>query len=998
MELLATFGGTSEDAASCDPCEAVEDERKADNFQTEILRGPKLRDFTRLHPDANLNEIVLFRKQNQGEDAGAEAFVAGSLLDLGGPDKQVDFVARDVDIKKVFELSYAPETSTCSIFVQRVGDTLVLDGKLSGDLDLPELETEDPLTSKFLFYSVKEATPQEHDVSNPKERRLRGHGSMTGKKDTSKPLCVDQDPLDVGHSVSAPQGDTPFDRVVNWKVGNFNVVLGSNLLIVKDEEHRNVSLKLRDATLALTSKICLDYWLDNKINGADHTTVCIHKQGLVQGYQIIPTQALPSFADHGAAKQSFQPRAISHGACDILAFLKRHCTEDGATYCLRKVGGKRSDLCLFQVNITNRAESNTDEGSTFVHGLAGPVAGLYYRLAKKFYEEGEKDWKETTNLLRKAIDLLKPICVSGAVFRRAQVCNYGAILVLAEELASKVSILSDEAALRDPPAPFSNRLDPVVSYTGHEKGIMHLESALETLLRLCALQRQRVRIDPDSILSREENQDAEDCLYVVDGESYPVVERRLRGALFKAYLALALGILPTPDGVPRALQYITRASQTLGQPQSDENAIVVLYYAATAYLQLHFCNKSGHPVQVGTPKEEVTSPQWLLPCPTYMNDIIVLDVPSGDSEGVLNLVAQLLVRALGLVGRPGNLLTALPTANVTSFLFLAYRELCDVYVNTGRYTKAFAHINKGIQLFSKMNMHDSVLRLKLFQVDISFEMYCGVSLQDEDVITPLTIAAVVTDANSLGVKFGIETGSQKVCSFDPQTYVNGFESLRQLFEGDSELEPELRREVVSRFVVSCVRYGVVLCVVPGRPKAGGQRKADHELGLATLMYALDVCLTGNLARPIACIQFAVGVCIGNRLEFETDVDQRLQERLGKRALEYFEQARAGLYPTERILVRIEMAHVLDKMSGKTRIRKALDLLLDSALSEDEAGVLDGEDVLQWRSLKAIVQKLCLELLRISKTENLKTAYKLILSNPDNLTPSKVLASMKNILK
>jgi len=90
-------------------------------------------------------------------------------------------------------------------------------------------------------------------------------------------------------------------------------------------------VRLHEANSAATSLVCLDYWLDNVMANAGEVALSLHTDGVVQGYRLMRTEALPS---PGALGEGFSPAAVTERAVSVLRFLREHCTREARTYCL----------------------------------------------------------------------------------------------------------------------------------------------------------------------------------------------------------------------------------------------------------------------------------------------------------------------------------------------------------------------------------------------------------------------------------------------------------------------------------------------------------------------------------------------------------------------------------------------------------------------------------------------------------------------------------------
>merc|ERR1711965_1010108 len=90
------------------------------------------------------------------------------------------------------------------------------------------------------------------------------------------------------------------------------------------------------------------------MSNAQEVALCLHKDGVVQGYRVVPTSQLPSGCGLGAG---FSPAAVTECAVSVLRFLRENCTREAGTYwLLRPQGGQ--ELQLFDIS-----ECGVDDGA-----------------------------------------------------------------------------------------------------------------------------------------------------------------------------------------------------------------------------------------------------------------------------------------------------------------------------------------------------------------------------------------------------------------------------------------------------------------------------------------------------------------------------------------------------------------------------------------------------------------------------------------------------------
>jgi len=130
-----------------------------------------------------------------------------------------------------------------------------------------------------------------------------------------------------------------FGRVLELKIGTFNMLIGSNLLIFYKDSLYPISLKLLQAEKMLNPISCLDVWLDNVMHNVDESAICYHKNGVVKEYKLVKTEDIPSKGVQGKGQKEariFDPEVVKANALNILSFLKQSCIREGGTYWIFK--------------------------------------------------------------------------------------------------------------------------------------------------------------------------------------------------------------------------------------------------------------------------------------------------------------------------------------------------------------------------------------------------------------------------------------------------------------------------------------------------------------------------------------------------------------------------------------------------------------------------------------------------------------------------------------
>lgn len=77
----------------------------------------------------------------------------------------------------------------------------------------------------------------------------------------------------------------------------------------------------------------LDAWLDNMMANVPELAVCYHKQGVVQGYELLKTDDLFLLKGVGAdGTIPFHPQVVHANAAAVLQFLRKNCTSEPGAY------------------------------------------------------------------------------------------------------------------------------------------------------------------------------------------------------------------------------------------------------------------------------------------------------------------------------------------------------------------------------------------------------------------------------------------------------------------------------------------------------------------------------------------------------------------------------------------------------------------------------------------------------------------------------------------
>lgn len=155
-----------------------------------------------------------------------------------------------------------------------------------------------------------------------------------------------------------------------------------------------ISLRLRDMKKPINVLTGIDYWLDNLMCNVPEIFLCFHQNGIVQKYELIKTEDLPSLEN-----SKFSPKVIRNVAQNILSFLKANATKSGHTYWLFKAKNddvvKLYDLTTLQLLATTKDDaddtsSESSEKKDDQNPFTIPVAMLLYTVARNMKYSNEK--------------------------------------------------------------------------------------------------------------------------------------------------------------------------------------------------------------------------------------------------------------------------------------------------------------------------------------------------------------------------------------------------------------------------------------------------------------------------------------------------------------------------------------------------------------------------------------------------------------------------------
>ncbi|XP_011622188.1 uncharacterized protein LOC18431102 isoform X2 [Amborella trichopoda] len=128
-------------------------------------------------------------------------------------------------------------------------------------------------------------------------------------------------------------GNDGFLRVLFWQFHNFRMLLGSDLFLFSNEKYVAVSLHLWDIGRQITPLMWLEAWLDNVMASVPELAICYHRNGVVQGYELLKTDdifLLKGIAEDGTT--SFHPQVVQQNGLSVLRFLQDNCKQDPGSY------------------------------------------------------------------------------------------------------------------------------------------------------------------------------------------------------------------------------------------------------------------------------------------------------------------------------------------------------------------------------------------------------------------------------------------------------------------------------------------------------------------------------------------------------------------------------------------------------------------------------------------------------------------------------------------
>ncbi|XP_020089003.1 uncharacterized protein LOC109710674 isoform X2 [Ananas comosus] len=320
-----------------------------------------------------------------------------AVLGLTEYGDDIDVVAPTDILKQIFKIPYSK--AQLSIAVHRIGDTLILntgpdveEGEKTFRRQSNQSKGSDPsIFLNFAMHSVRAEAcdcPPGHKPSSEKQTRstiLPGHfghrdesnhdnfyWSTRQNKQEGKRQYPIKRTSEVGEKPRGPVqesekhrkvGGSGFLRVLFWQFHHFRVLLGSDLLLFSNEKYVSVSLHLWDVSRQVTPLTWLEAWLDNVMASVPELAICYHRNGVVQGYELLKTDdifLLKGVSEDGTP--AFHPHIVQQNGLSVLRFLQDNCKQDPGAYWLYKGAGE-DVLQLFDLSVIPKTHSTDDDDS-----------------------------------------------------------------------------------------------------------------------------------------------------------------------------------------------------------------------------------------------------------------------------------------------------------------------------------------------------------------------------------------------------------------------------------------------------------------------------------------------------------------------------------------------------------------------------------------------------------------------------------------------------------
>ncbi|XP_055843680.1 erythroid differentiation-related factor 1 [Episyrphus balteatus] len=333
---------------------------------------------------------------------------------------EVDVVSDAENIKKLLKLAYSSKSTTISMMVHKVGNTLLIDEfdvhkylfrKADDDwrwLKTFMLETIVSLHESDGNFCLRDESREAIQTKNLQSKFLyhSAEGIKSSKKQPKNLAKVNAKPLPIlgpvlpepkiDENVPDPNSSHEFNRNVLWTFEDIRMLIGTDMPIFGGPNRPCISLRLRDTAKPINVLTGIDYWLDNLMCNVPEVVMCYHLDGIVQKYELIKTEDLPYMENC-----QFAPQVVRNVAQNILAFLKAKATKAGHTYWLFK--GSNDDVVkLYDLTTVCKNETNCEP--KLENPFTVPVAMLLYTVAKNMKNSSPKVSAKKAGSIRALLD------------------------------------------------------------------------------------------------------------------------------------------------------------------------------------------------------------------------------------------------------------------------------------------------------------------------------------------------------------------------------------------------------------------------------------------------------------------------------------------------------------------------------------------------------------------------------------------------------------------
>lgn len=337
----------------------------------------------------------------------------------------VDVISDSENIKNLLKIPYS-DNNVLSYFVHRIGSTLLID-----DFDLHKYllwksEEDWRWLRSFIYENVlsrlkekdqKPITIQHKTREFLEQKNLLSKFLYYSIEDSKKTVEKEYVPMQLTQPL-LPQPkredisdnqDHQYSRNVLWNFEDIRMLIGSDMQIFGNQSRPCISLRLRDMKKPINVLTGIDYWLDNLMCNVPEIFLCFHQDGIVQKYELIKTEDLPSLEN-----SKFSPKVIRNVAQNILSFLKANATKSGHTYWLFKAKNddvvKLYDLTTLQLLATTKDDETTEseagdkKDENDQNPFTIPVAMLLYTVARNLKYSNEKLTAKQAGNIKQLLD------------------------------------------------------------------------------------------------------------------------------------------------------------------------------------------------------------------------------------------------------------------------------------------------------------------------------------------------------------------------------------------------------------------------------------------------------------------------------------------------------------------------------------------------------------------------------------------------------------------